>query len=48
MGWITSDVMRQTEMLRLLNRLIHMYDSILTQKYFYMIIIYVNKTGVMK
>ncbi len=27
MGWITSDVRRQTEMLRLTNRLIHMNDS---------------------
>ncbi len=34
MGWITSDVRRQTEMLRLWNRFIHMDDSRLTKKVF--------------
>ncbi len=34
MGWITSDVRRQTEMLRLWNKLIHMDDSRLTKKVF--------------
>ncbi len=48
MGWITNDVRRQTEMLRLWNRLIDMDDSRLTKRYFYMTLIYVKKTGVMK
>ncbi len=34
MGWITSDGRRQTEMLRLWNRLIHMDDGRLTEKVF--------------
>ncbi len=34
MGWITSDVRRQTEMLYLWNRLIHMDDSRLTKNVF--------------
>ncbi len=34
MGWITSGVRRQTEMLWLSNRLIHMGDSRLTKKVF--------------
>ncbi len=34
MGWITSDVSRQTEMLSLWNRLIQMNDSRLTKKVF--------------
>ncbi len=33
-GWITGDVRRQTEMLCLCNRLIHMDDSILTKNVF--------------
>ncbi len=48
MRWITSDVRRQTEMLWLWNRLIHMDESRLTKRYLYMTIIYVKKTGVMK